>query len=122
MRQVILNLLINACAASPEGGAVSLRAYPTEGALTIEVGDQGSGLPSRLAEYLVGQSEEAPGVGSGLGLWVVRRLVAFQEGAIRVVQEDGFSTLIRVTWPFKQDFSRLENRQDPVRAEAIHAE
>ena len=88
-RQVTLNLLINACAASPEGGAVSLRAYLTERALTIEVGDQGSGLPSRLAKYLVGQSEEAPGVGSGLGLWIVRRLVADQGGAIRVVQERG---------------------------------
>ena len=83
VRQVVLNLLINACAASPEGGAVRLRAYPTQSVLTIEVGDQGAGMPSDLAKYLVGQSEEAPGVGSGLGLWIVRRLVAVEGGAIR---------------------------------------
>ncbi len=122
VRQVILNLLINACAATPEGGAVRLRAYATESALTIEVGDQGAGLPADLAKYLVGQSEDAPGVGRGLGLWIVRRLVAVQGGAIRVAREGGFSTLIRVTWPFQQDFSRLESRQDPVHVEAIHAE
>ena len=122
VRQVVLNLLINACAASPEGGAVRLRAYPTQSALTIEVGDQGAGMPSDLAKYLVGQSEEAPGVGSGLGLWIVRRLVAVEGGAIRIVQEEGFSTLIRVTWPLGQDFSRVESRRDPVQVQAIHAE
>ncbi len=122
VRQVILNLLINACAATPEGGGVHLRAYAAENALTIEVGDQGAGLPDDLANYLVGQSEEAPGVGGGLGLWIVRRLVAVQGGTIRVAEEGGFSTLIRVTWPLQQDFSRPESRRDPVRGEAIHAE
>ena len=122
VRQVILNLLINACAASPEGGAVRLRAYLTESALTIEIGDQGSGLPSDVEKYLVGQSEEAPRVGSGLGLWIVRRLVADQGGAIRVAHDEGFSTLIRVTWPFKHDLSRLESMRDPVQMEAINAE
>ena len=122
VRQVILNLLINACAATPEGGAVRLRAYATESALTIEIGDQGAGLPGDLAKYLAGQSEEAPNAGSGLGLWIVRRLVAVQGGAIRVAREGGFSTLISVTWPFQQDFLRLESRQAPVHVEAIHAE
>ena len=122
VRQVTLNLLINACAASPEGGAVNLRACSKERALVIEVGDQGAGLPSDLAKHLVGQSEEAPGVGSGLGLWIVRRLVALEGGAISVAQAEGFSTVIRVTWPFKQDCLRLESRRDHVQVEAIHAE
>ena len=80
VRQVVLNLLINACAATPEGGGVHLRAYATDNALTIEVGDQGAGLPDDLANYLAGHSEEAPGVRGGLGLWIVRRLVAVQGG------------------------------------------
>ena len=62
-----------------------------------------------------------PSVGGGLGLWIVRRLVADQGGEIRLVEEGGFSTLIRVTWPFRRNFSRLETTQDPVRVEAIHA-
>ena len=122
VRQVILNLLINACAATPAGGIVRLRAFATPGALTIEIGDQGRGLPDDLAKYLVGRSDEAPNVGGGLGLWIVRRLVTDQRGEIKLVEDSGFSTLIRVAWPFRPDFSRLETMEDPVRAESIHAE
>ena len=122
VRQVILNLLINACAASPEFGTVHLRARGARSALTIDVGDQGPGLPDDLASYLVGHSDEAPGTGRGLGLWIVRRLVADEDGEIRVIQENGLSTLIRVTWPFRENLSRFENAKDSARVEAIHVE
>jgi signal transduction histidine kinase len=122
VRQVILNLLINACAATPGEGTVHLRARVMEGALIVEVGDQGSGLPDDLAKHLVGRADEAPRVGGGLGLWVVHRLVADQGGEIRLVKESGYSTLISVTWPFRQDLSRLETTLEPVRVEAVHAE
>ena len=82
VRQVTLNLLINACAATLAGGAVHFRARATESWLTIEVGDQGPGLPDDLASYLVGLSQDAPGAGRGLGLWIVRRLVADENGEI----------------------------------------
>ena len=107
VRQVVLNLLINACAATSVGGTVHLRAHATASWLTIEVGDEGPGLPDDLAKYLVGHSDDAPGTGRGLGLWIVRRLVADDDGEIRVIQESGLSTLIRVTWPFRENLSRI---------------
>jgi two-component system, OmpR family, sensor kinase len=122
VRQVVLNLLINACAATPVGGTIHLRACATETALTIEVGDQGPGLPDDLAKYLVGHSDEARGTGRGLGLWIVRRLVADEDGEIRAIQENGLSTLIRVTWPFRESASRFEIAKDSVSVGAIHAE
>ena len=120
VRQVVLNLLINACAATPADGTVHLRALATESRLTIEVGDQGPGLHDDLAKYLVGRSDEAHGIGSGLGLWIVRRLVADQGGEIRMGQERGLSTLISITWPFRQELARGENKRHLE--EAIHAE
>jgi two-component system OmpR family sensor kinase len=122
VRQVVLNLLINACAATPAGGTVHLLARAAESWLTIEVGDQGPGLQDDVANYLVGLSEVAPGTGRGLGLWIVRRLVADEDGEIRVIQEKGLSTLIRVTWPFHENLSRRESARDAVSVEAIHAE
>jgi two-component system OmpR family sensor kinase len=122
VRQVVLNLLINACAATPAGGTVRLRAHATESALSIEVDDQGPGLPDDLAKYLVGHSDEAPGTGGGLGLWIVRRLVADEDGEIQVTQENGFSTLIKVTWPFRENLSRSDRAKDSVGMEAVHAE
>jgi len=121
VRQVILNLLINACVATCAEGTVHLRARATESALIVEVGDEGPGLPDDLAKYLVGHADEAPRVGAGLGLWIVRRLVADQGGEIRLIQESGLSTLVRVTWPLRADVSRLTT-PDLTRVEAIHAE
>ena len=78
-------------------------------------------VSDELASYLVGHSDEVPGARHGLGLWIVRRLVADEEGEIRIIQETGLSTLIRVTWPFRENFSRSEGAKDSVGVEAIHA-
>jgi hypothetical protein len=52
----------------------------------------------------------------------VRRLVADEDGEIQVIQESGFSTLIRVTWPFPENLSRSDRAKDSVDMEAVHAE
>ena len=121
VRQVTLNLLINACAATPVGGIVYLRAQATDSEVTIDVGNQGPGLPDEIASYLVGRSDEAPSARYGLGLWIVRRLIADEEGEIRLCQETGLSTLIRVTWPLRPDLPPPESAQGIADVEAIHA-
>lgn len=79
VRQIVLNLLLNACQASPEGGTITFRAAATEGMLTASVADQGAGLPQAAMEAIfAGASGElAPEVSSlarGLGLWTAARL------------------------------------------------
>jgi signal transduction histidine kinase len=121
IRQATLNLLINACAACPKGGIVQLRATTDENALIIEVGDQGPGLPDDVAKYLVKRSDEAPAVGGGLGLWIVRRLVADEQGKIAIEREGRLTTVIRTTWPLRQGGPREESSQKATRGEEIHA-
>lgn len=121
MRQATLNLLINACAACPKGGIVQLRASSDENALIIEVGDQGPGLPDDIAKYLVRRSDEAPPIGGGLGLWIVRRLVADEHGEITIERDVRLTTVIRTTWPLQQDVSREESSQEATKGEEIHA-
>jgi signal transduction histidine kinase len=120
VRQATLNLLINACAATPYGGTVKLRAIAENNSLVIEVGDEGPGLPTALAQYLVATSDEAVPAGSGLGLWIVRRLVSDQRGSIRVDREGNLRTLIRVTWPFRQDCGSQHDQDVPSTEEVIH--
>ena len=52
VRQITLNLLLNACAASPFGGAVAVEASCSDGALRIAVSDEGPGLPQDMAALL----------------------------------------------------------------------
>jgi signal transduction histidine kinase len=116
IRQATLNLLINACAATPSGGSVGLSADVEEMALVIEVRDDGPGLPSALARFLVAPPDEAMPAGDGLGLWIVRRLVADEDGAIQVVRDANPRTIVRVIWPFQVE------RTLPSGGDAFHDE
>ena len=123
VRQVVLNLLINACAATPAGGTVHLRARATESALTIEVGDQGPGLPDDLAKYLVGHSDEAPE--RWARPWTLDRAPS-RRGRRRRDTDSFRKTACRrssgLHGPSAENLSRFESAKDSVRVEAIHAE
>ena len=100
VRQITLNLLLNACAASPLGGRVVFAASCREGTLRIEVSDEGPGIPRELATLL---DPAAPAVGwvqetKGLGLWitgyVIRRL-----GGRAKVEYPGIGTRVVMSLP-----------------------
>ena len=69
-----------------------------------------------------GRSTRRPAVGSGLGLWIVRRLVADEHGEIALVQESGLTTVIRITGPSATNPRAKRSHQRPSSEEAIHAE
>jgi signal transduction histidine kinase len=83
VRQVVLNLLLNACSAAPEEGFVALLAQVISGRVLIAVDDSGVGLPEDIAAFVNGDRSPAPiGAETGLGLWVARRLVTELGGTI----------------------------------------
>jgi signal transduction histidine kinase len=117
VRQAILNLLLNACAASPPGGKVNFLAKVENEELVVEVGDTGPGLPSPLAAYLMGEGDAATLPGNGLGLWIVRRLVGNERGTITVSSVATQGTTIRIAWPFRKD--RADGPQLAIEEELV---
>jgi signal transduction histidine kinase len=87
LRQVVLNLSLNAIDATPSGGSVRLRASRARGHLLIRVEDEGPGIPpelaSRIFEPFVSSKEDRPG---GLGLAITRRIVEEADGTIEATQ------------------------------------
>lgn len=82
-RQIALNLLLNACAASPRGGAVAVDVWATAEAVRIEVTDAGPGLPDGACKLLERIDAAAPPPdGGGLGLWTAVRLATRLGGRI----------------------------------------
>ncbi|MEM1377387.1 MAG: HAMP domain-containing sensor histidine kinase, partial [Pseudomonadota bacterium] len=74
VRQIILNLLLNAAEAAPEGGQVAFSAALQDGALQLIVTDDGPGMPEK-ALAVVTQSNEGDVPRSGrLGLWLIHKL------------------------------------------------
>jgi signal transduction histidine kinase len=101
VRQVILNLLINACRATPLGGEVAFEAAVEGSRLVVTVADTGPGLSGSAQDVLMGRSDRAASSsGSGLGLWMVRRLVGEAGGAVSVMPRSPEGTIIRMTIPF----------------------
>ena len=117
VRQATLNLLLNACAASPAGGVVRLVASCDASSLTISVADEGPGIPERLVVYLVTDAPVTLPSGGGLGLWIVRRLVTDERGSIQVVREERFKTIVRLTWPCTEQ--RSQGAEEPAVAEDV---
>jgi signal transduction histidine kinase len=85
LRQIVLNLILNALEATPQGGCVTLSASLNSDTLSITVDDEGPGISAdergRLFEPFFSTRDERP---VGLGLTVCRSLVEGVEGTIHV--------------------------------------
>ncbi len=100
LKQALLNLLINAARATPAGGVIRFHAAVLAAGLVVEVSDAGPGLPELYAEFLSSPTtpDDKP-FGPGLGLWIVRRLVAEAGGTVTVARSGGALTTVRTVWP-----------------------
>ncbi len=96
MRQIALNLLLNASAAAGRGGRLALDVDGADGALRLAVRDDGPGLDASALARLTGAGPIPPG--GGLGLRVVRELALALGGGIVHAREGG-DTVIAVIVP-----------------------
>ena len=97
VRQIALNLLLNASEAAGANGRIAFRATDGEGGLCIEVSDSGSGLSKAACERLLGSGPVAPG--GGVGLRLVHDLVRALDGYISL-KRDGGMTRICIDLPY----------------------
>lgn len=101
LRQVLLNLTLNALDVTPDGGRVYLHASADDRSIAIDVRDEGPGVPAELRERLFepffsSKGAERPG---GLGLGISRRLVEDAGGRIDILDGDPVGSIFRVTLP-----------------------
>jgi PAS domain S-box-containing protein len=93
--QVLQNLIQNAIKYSPEGGLVVVEVEQRGDRAYVAVIDQGIGIPPqalpRLFErlYRAGNVEERQISGMGIGLYVVREIIALHGGTVEVQSEEG---------------------------------
>jgi PAS domain S-box-containing protein len=114
--QVLMNLVVNARDAMPQGGTVTIatqniglkKAIPiAQGALPrgsyvlLSVADNGEGMPPEIREHVFEPffTTKAPGQGTGLGLSTVVGIVEQSGGAVAVDSEPGAGTTFRVYLP-----------------------
>lgn len=101
LHQVLLNLMLNAIQATPEGGRVSVRIWGDRDQACIEVSDTGKGIPADHVEQIFDPffTTKGPDQGTGLGLMICHRIVTDHGGSIEVESLDGAGTTFRVRLP-----------------------
>src|SRR5882672_737542 len=112
--QVLLNLLMNAAQAIPEGHAdrneirVTTRTSAT-GEAVVEVSDTGSGIPSENLGRIFDPffTTKPFGVGTGLGLAICHGIVVDLGGRMEVESEVGKGTLFRLTLPAARESHKV---------------
>lgn len=96
LRQALANLLDNARAA---GGRVLVTAGREQGAVVIDVCDDGPGIPEDIRPSLflpfVSRSQD----GTGLGLAIVAKVMAAHRGSVSLAERPGWSTCFRLRFP-----------------------
>lgn len=97
VRQVLLNLLLNAVKASNVRSTVQLRCSLHDGHLRLEVSDEGVGLPEDVARSL--EHGDEPTGSAGLGVAVIVRLVQRLRGRVAVDAHSGRGTHIVLDLP-----------------------
>jgi signal transduction histidine kinase len=116
-KQALLNLLLNAQQAMPEGGELTIQAWPADylprGGVCLNLIDTGKGItPEALPRIFQPFFSTKPG-GTGLGLATTKRIIEAHEGTIDVQSELGRGTKFTVYLP-----GPAESKSAPATAES----
>jgi len=99
LRQILLNLALNAIEAMPEGGHLTMRAYRNKGSAVLEVSDDGTGIDDDTKAKVLRPFFTTKSDGSGLGLSITNQLVEANGGTMQIESETGVGTTVTITFP-----------------------
>jgi two-component system, NtrC family, sensor kinase len=99
LRQIILNLLLNAISAAQDSGTVRLSARNGQGKLHVAVFNDGRHIPPEQLAYLFEPFVSGSSKGHGLGLWIVYQIVQ-QLGGDLTVESEPDNTTFSIEIPY----------------------
>ena len=100
LQQALLNLILNALVAMPDGGRLAIdTSLSEEGKVHILVKDTGSGIPEEFRERIFDSFLSARTEGTGLGLAISKRILRGYEGDLELVESSSGGTVFRLILP-----------------------
>ncbi|MBX9583448.1 MAG: hypothetical protein K2X87_24365 [Gemmataceae bacterium] len=103
--QVFFNLVLNAVDATPKGGSVTIAAARDGDALVATIADNGHGIDPAHRDRLFRPYFTTKRHGTGLGLFVTRKLVEAHGGAVTCASTPGEGTTFTLTLPTAPAFA-----------------
>jgi signal transduction histidine kinase len=119
VKQVFLNILLNAIEATPANGkiVVKTRSYLKPGGtpyLQVEIADNGSGIPREFLEDIFNPFFTTKPKGSGLGLSISNQIVQDHDGYIHVESQVNRGSSFFINLPLTQDLVRPKRRIEDI--------
>ncbi len=104
MRQVAINLILNAGGAMPEGGSLQVKTeIGPEQRILISFSDTGNGIPPENLEKIFEPFYTTKSKGTGLGLAITRQIVEMHHGEISLESAPGKGTKVTVALPINHE-------------------
>lgn len=113
MKQALLNVVLNAAQAMPEGGSMEVSLKGDNRWATISVRDHGTGIPPEVLPRIFDLYFTTKREGSGIGLAMTYRIVQFQNGKIDVESKPDLGTTFHLCLPLspQQDARQREEQE-----------
>lgn len=105
LNQVIVDLVVNAIQAMPEGGTLTISTRTDNQSVLLKVEDNGTGISRKIIQHIFNPffTTKAIGKGTGLGLSVVHGIVSAHKGTIHVHSKEGVGTKFEIRFPILID-------------------
>ena len=113
MHQVLVNLVVNAMQAMPQGGTITIETRLEKEFIRVMVKDTGIGMTEKIIKHIfIPFTTKEVGEGTGLGLSVVHGIVTAHGGKIEVESAPGRGATFKVTIPLNRQLETAENKGD----------
>ncbi|HUP04834.1 MAG TPA: ATP-binding protein [Bryobacteraceae bacterium] len=99
LKQALLNVVVNAMEAMPQGGELRLEGAQGDDAAEIRISDTGPGIPPELREKIFRLYFTTKKEGSGIGLAMTFRIVQLHDGSIDFTSEPGKGSAFLIRLP-----------------------
>lgn len=114
LKEVLVNLMVNACEAMPDGGQIVIReeegvTKPLGRVVVIRVSDNGPGIPETIRDKVFQPFFSTKEEGTGLGLSIATRIIEEHRGCLHVKSRESRGTTFTITLPCKGEGAWLRS-------------
>jgi signal transduction histidine kinase len=114
LKEVLVNLIVNACEAMGEGGVIKISedegfADTLGRVVVLRLIDNGPGIPESIREKVFQPFFSTKEEGTGLGLSIAARIIEDHKGCLNVKSREGKGTTFTITLPCKEEGAWLRS-------------